>query len=56
MAGEVRPADESAWKRLKAEVEYVVIRDAGFTQVAPGTETGVGNATPQRASEHRYSA
>jgi peptidyl-tRNA hydrolase len=27
------------WERLKAEVECVVIRDAGYTQVAAGTET-----------------
>jgi peptidyl-tRNA hydrolase len=42
MAGEVRLADERTWERLKAEVDCVVIRDAGFTQVAPGTETVLG--------------
>ncbi|MGA7705823.1 MAG: aminoacyl-tRNA hydrolase [Solirubrobacteraceae bacterium] len=42
MAGEVRLADEATWDRLKAEVECVVIRDAGYTQVAAGTETVLG--------------
>jgi hypothetical protein len=31
MAGEVRLADDRTWERLKAEVECVVIQDAGFT-------------------------
>jgi peptidyl-tRNA hydrolase len=39
MPGEVRLADQETWERLKAEVDCVVIRDAGYTQVAPGTET-----------------
>jgi len=42
MAGEVRLADEATWERLKAEVECVVVRDAGYTQVAAGTETVLG--------------
>lgn len=42
MAGEVRLADECAWERVKAEVDCVVIRDAGYTQVAAGTETVLG--------------
>jgi hypothetical protein len=40
MAGEVRLADEPTWERLKGEV--VVIRDAGYTQVAAGAETVLG--------------
>lgn len=39
MPGEVRLADDERWDRLKAEVDCVVIRDAGYTQVAAGTET-----------------
>jgi peptidyl-tRNA hydrolase len=39
MAGEVRLADDRTWERLKAEIDCVVIRDAGYTQVAAGTET-----------------
>ena len=39
MAGELRLADDRTWERLKAEVDCVVIRDAGYTQVAAGTET-----------------
>ncbi|MGA9316407.1 MAG: aminoacyl-tRNA hydrolase [Solirubrobacteraceae bacterium] len=39
MPGEVRLADDRMWERLKAEVDCVVIRDAGYTQVAAGTET-----------------
>jgi peptidyl-tRNA hydrolase len=42
MPGEVRLADAQAWERLKIEVDCVVIRDAGYTQVAPGTETVLG--------------
>jgi peptidyl-tRNA hydrolase len=42
MAGEVRLADERTWERLKAEVECIVIRDAGYTQVRAGTETVLG--------------
>jgi peptidyl-tRNA hydrolase len=42
MAGEVRLADEQTWERLKAELDCVVIRDAGYTQVAAGTETVLG--------------
>ena len=39
MPGDLRLADERTWDRLKAEVDCIVIRDAGYTQVAPGTET-----------------
>jgi peptidyl-tRNA hydrolase len=39
MPGEVRLAEEGTWERLKAEIDCVVIRDAGYTQVAAGTET-----------------
>jgi peptidyl-tRNA hydrolase len=39
MPGEVRLADDRLWERLKAEVDCVVIRDAGHTQVERGTET-----------------
>ncbi|MGH2852675.1 MAG: aminoacyl-tRNA hydrolase [Solirubrobacteraceae bacterium] len=39
MPGEVRLADDRMWEPLKAAVECVVIRDAGYTQVAAGTET-----------------
>jgi peptidyl-tRNA hydrolase len=42
MASEVRLADEATWERLKADVECVVIRDAGYTQVPAGTETVLG--------------
>jgi peptidyl-tRNA hydrolase len=42
LAGEVRLADEATWEGLKAEVECVVIRDAGYTRVAAGTETVLG--------------
>jgi peptidyl-tRNA hydrolase len=42
MAGDVRLADEQTWERLKAEIDCVVVKDAGFTQVAPGTETVLG--------------
>jgi peptidyl-tRNA hydrolase len=52
MPGEVRLADdERTWERLKAEVECVVIRDAGYTQVAAGTETVLG--IPPRQSQSR---
>ena len=51
MTGEVRLADEPTWERLKAEVECVVIRDAGYTQVAAGTETVLG--IPPRQSQPR---
>lgn len=37
--GEVRVADDTQWEELKAEGDCVAVRDAGFTQVAPGTET-----------------
>ncbi len=40
--GEVRLADAQAWERLKIEVDCVVIRDTGYTQVAAGTETVLG--------------
>ncbi len=49
MTGEVRLADETTWERLKAEVECVVVRDAGYTQVAAGTETVLG--IPPRQSQ-----
>ena len=42
MAGEVRLANEPTWERLKIEVDCVVIRDAGYTQVAAGAETVLG--------------
>jgi peptidyl-tRNA hydrolase len=42
MAGEVRLAGEATRERLKADVDCVVIRDAGYTQVAAGTETVLG--------------
>jgi peptidyl-tRNA hydrolase len=52
MAGEVRLADdERTWERLKAEVECVVIRDAGYTQVAAGTETVLG-IPPRQSQPH----
>jgi peptidyl-tRNA hydrolase len=37
--GEVRVADAAQWEELKAQGDCVAVRDAGFTQVAPGTET-----------------
>jgi peptidyl-tRNA hydrolase len=52
MTGEVRLADdERTWERLKAEVECVVIRDAGYTQVAAGTETVLG-IPPRQSQPH----
>lgn len=39
MPGEVRLAGQQTWDRVRAEVECIVIRDAGYTQVAAGTET-----------------
>src|SRR5207247_11179185 len=37
--GDVRVADDAAWERLKGSDDAVVVRDAGLTQVEPGTET-----------------
>jgi peptidyl-tRNA hydrolase len=47
-----RLADEQTWERLKVEVECIVIRDAGFTQVAGGPETvlALPPCSEQRAS------
>jgi hypothetical protein len=51
MEGEVRLVDDRVWERLKAEVECAVIQDAGFTQVAAGTETVL--ALPPRTEQPR---
>src|SRR6185369_12739252 len=40
--GRIAPA--SAWARARASADGVVVRDAGLTEVAPGTETVI--ATP----------
>jgi peptidyl-tRNA hydrolase len=47
--GEVREADAGAWERLKALPEAVVVRDAGLTQVEPGTETVLALAPLEHA-------
>lgn len=39
LPGEVALASDDMWERLKAEVDCVVVKDAGLTQVALGTET-----------------
>jgi peptidyl-tRNA hydrolase len=39
LAGEVLLGDDADWARVQAQTECVVVRDAGLTQVAAGTET-----------------
>ena len=40
-----------AWERLRAFPDAVVVRDAGLTQVEPGTETVLALAPLERARE-----
>lgn len=49
--GDVREADDVAWERLRAFPDAVVVRDAGLTQVEPGTETVLALAPLERARE-----
>lgn len=35
-------ADDKEWEKLKAELECFVVRDAGLTEVAAGSETVIG--------------
>jgi len=37
-------ADDKEWEKVKAcpDIQYVVVRDAGFTEVAAGSETVIG--------------
>jgi peptidyl-tRNA hydrolase len=43
MAGEVRLADAQTWERLKAELESVVIRDAGYKISRASSENSHGS-------------
>jgi peptidyl-tRNA hydrolase len=50
MPGSVRLVeDDAAWERLKRSPGALVVRDAGLTQVAAGTETVI--ALPPGAAE-----
>jgi peptidyl-tRNA hydrolase len=46
----VLKADDKQWEKLKAEQECFLVRDAGHTEVAPGSETVIG-LWPMKKSE-----
>ncbi len=43
-------AKDGQWEKLKEQLECYVVRDAGFTEVAPGSETVIG-LWPMRKSQ-----
>lgn len=54
----VRTPEPAEWKLLLADDEVVAVRDAGFTEVAPGTQTVIAQPWEgllvQRVGEHRF--
>lgn len=53
MPCDVRAASDSDWEALKRDERVVVVRDAGLTEVAPGSETFLAMAPTEAA---RWSA